>query len=627
MGKFAAVFLVCLGLLRATSPVPYAKLLHVHVAMRDNVRLDTNVFHPAAGGRFPTVLLRTPYGKGADLPAGYQSFINHGYAVVLQDVRGRYGSGGVFDVLNQEGPDGYDTLNWIAAQPWSDGKVGMIGGSYLGIAQWRVALLDNPHLKAIFPVVSGSDDYLDRYYSPGGALKLGHRLLWMSQNLTTPGTAKPKFTDYVYHLPLRTVDRSATRRMQGFYQVILNHPTYDSFWKNLSVRDNIDRVHVPVFAVGGWYDNFAESDLEAFAALHKLYGRLDDKHRIMIGPWAHNMSTPFQGVSYGDDSSSPIRSYQIEWFDHWLKGTPEDALRFSPEKWHAVRAEVDEAPVHIFVMGVNRWRDEPDWPLARARATALYLESEHAANSLSGDGVLQWKPERTKSQDAIADSFTYDPRNPVPTHGGAVCCDPKIFPWGPIDQRPVEKRKDVLVYTSAPMRQDLEVTGPIRVVLYASTSALDTDFTAKLVDVFPNGEARNLTDGILRLRYRGGLDKTELAEPGKVYPLLIDAGVTSNVFLAGHSIRIEISSSNFPRFDRNPNTGRALADETALKKAQQTIYHSRQYPSHLLLPVIPASADREARRLTPELTSASAARYGAKRSSELSAKPVSPSAR
>jgi hypothetical protein len=608
----------------APAPVPYSKLLHVRVAMRDNIRLETNVFHPAGNGRFPTVLLRTPYGKGSELPAGYQSFINHGYAVVMQDVRGRYASGGVFDVLNQEGPDGYDTLNWIAAQPWSDGKVGMIGGSYLGIAQWQVALLNNPHLKAIFPVVSGSDEYLDRYYSPGGALKLGHRLLWMSQNLTAPGSAKPKFNDYIDHLPLRTVDRSATRRMQGFYQVILNHPTYDYFWKDLSVRENIERVRVPVFSVGGWYDNFAESDLEAFSALHKLYGRLDDKHRIMIGPWAHNMSTPFQGVTYGDDSSSPIRSYQIEWFDHWLKGAPEDARHFTPETWHAVRAEVDEAPVHIFVMGVNRWRDEPDWPLARARATALYLASEHAANSLNGDGVLQWKPERAKTVDTASDSFTYDPRNPVPTRGGAVCCDPKIFPWGPIDQRPVEKRKDVLVYTSAPMKQDLEVTGPIRVMLFASSSALDTDFTAKLVDVFPNGEARNLTDGILRMRYREGLEKAELAEPGKVYPLVIDAGVTSNVFLAGHSIRVEISSSNFPRFDRNPNTGGPFADETVLKKAQQMVYHSRQYPSRVLLPVIP---ENDARRLTPELTSASAARYGAKRSPVLSAKPVPEAAR
>lgn len=629
--RIVALLLLCAGISSATSAPAalYAKLLHVRVPMRDNVRLDTNVFHPLGGGRFPTVLLRTPYGKGPDLPASYQSFIQHGYAVVMQDVRGRFASGGVFDVLHQEGPDGYDTLNWIAEQPWSDGKVGMIGGSYLGIAQWQVALLNNPHLKAIFPVVSGSDEYLDRYYSQGGAMKLGHRLLWMSQNLTPAGQAKPKFNDYIYHLPLRTVDRSATRRTLGFYQTILNHPAYDSFWKDLSVRENIERVHVPVFAVGGWYDNFAESDLEAFSALHKLYGRLDDKHRIMIGPWAHNMSMPFQGVNFGDDSSSPIRAYQIDWFDHWLKGAPEDGRRFSPEAWHAVRAEVDEAPVHIFVMGVNRWRDEPDWPLARARNTPLYLASEHSANSLNGDGVLEWKPERTKTPETPADSLTtdsfiFDPRNPVPTLGGAVCCDPKIFPWGPMDQRPVEKRKDVLVYTSAPMKQDLEVTGPIRVVLYASTSTFDTDFTAKLVDVFPNGEARNLTDGILRMRYRRGLEKVELAEPGKVYPLVIDAGVTSNVFLPGHSIRVEISSSNFPRFDRNPNTGRAFADDTALKKAKQTVYHSRQYPSRVLLPVIPASeraSEKDSRRQVSELTSVSAARYGSKRSSAVSTKP------
>jgi len=278
------------------------------------------------------------------------------------------------------------------------------------------------------------------------------------------------------------------------------------------------------------------------------------------------------------------------------------------------------------VMGVNRWRDEPAWPLARARSTPFYLSSDGEANTLTGDGVLQPKPERANTPSQfLSDQFAYDPRNPVPTNGGAVCCDPKIFPWGPMDQRPVEKRKDVLVYSSAPLKQDLEVTGPIRVVLYASTSARDTDFTAKLVDVFPNGEARNLTDGILRIRYRQGLDKPELAQPGEVYPLTIDAGVTSNVFLAGHSIRLEISSSNFPRFDRNPNTGRSFADETTLKKAQQVVYHSRQYPSHILLPVIPAAepaSEKAARRHAPELTSASAARYGAKRSSVVEAKPL-----
>jgi uncharacterized protein len=582
------------------APATYEKMLHLRVPMRDGVHLDTNVFHPIGVAHYPTILIRTPYGKGPGLLPGYVSFVDHGYAVVMQDVRGRYDSDGVFDMLNQEGPDGYDTLNWIAAQPWSDGKIGMTGGSYLGFAQWRVAVLNNPHLKAIFPVVSGWDDYTDRFYSPGGASKLGHRLLWFSLNLTPVGVVRPKFGDFISHLPLRTADRAATTRTLSAYQAILDHPTYDAFWKELSIREKIDRVHVPVFSVGGWYDNYVEGDLQAFAALHKT-GKADTKHRILIGPWAHNMSDPFTGVSYGDDSGAPVRSYQIEWFDHWLKGTPEDATRYWPEAWHKARAGIDEAPVHLFVMGVNRWRDEQEWPLARARYTPLYFESAGHANTNKGDGALEWKIRKS----AKPDQFTYDPRDPVPTMGGAVCCDPKIFPWGPMDQRPVEKRKDVLVYTGEVLKRDLEVTGPIKVVLYVASSATDTDFTAKIIDVFPNGEARNLTDGMLRMRYRHGIDKVEPGVPGEVYPVTIDAGVTSNVFLAGHQIRIEISSSNFPRFDRNPNTGRAVADETMLKKAQQTVYHDRLYPSHVLLPVIAPGR---------ELTSASASRYGAKRS-------------
>jgi len=585
VGRIVTSIALFAALAGASSPNSTERLLHVRVPMRDRVLLDANVFHPFGGGRYPTVLLRTPYGKGLDLPPGYSSFINHGYAVVLQDVRGRYSSEGVFDALNQEGPDGYDTINWIASQPWSDGKVGMIGGSYLGIAQWRVALLNNPHLKAIFPVVSGSDDYFDRFYSTGGATKLGHRLLWFSENLNARGTPTATFSDYVNHLPLRTADRAATHQTLSLFQTILAHPTYDAFWKQMSIREKIDQIHVPIFSVGGWYDNYVEGDLEAFTALEKPASKPDGKHRILIGPWAHNMSIPFAGINFGDDSSAPIRAYQIEWFDRWLKGTPDEVEQYAPETWHHTQSEVDEAPVQIFVMGANRWRDEQEWPLARTRYTSLYFAGEGRANTSTGDGTLESKPPKTEA----ADQFTYDPHKPVPTTGGAVCCDPKIFAWGPMDQRGVERRNDVLVYTSAPLKHDLEVTGPIHVVLYAATSAPDTDFTAKVVDVFPNGEARNLTDGILRLRYRDGLEKAELARPGEVYPLNINAGVTSNVFLAGHSIRIEISSSNFPRFDRNPNTGRSIADETVLKTARQTIYHSRLYPSHIVLPVIPAA--------------------------------------
>ena len=585
-------------MLHAAAGGGYQKLLHVRVPMRDGIRLDTNVFRPSGNYRFPVILVRTPYGKGTEIPPGYSAFLNRGYALVMQDVRGRYASQGVFDALKQEGPDGSDTLNWIAAQPWSNGKIGMMGGSYLGIAQWRVALLNNPHLKAIFPVVAGADDYFDRFYSPGGATKLGHRLLWLSLNMKAPGVETPTFDSYVSHVPLRTSDRAATRQSVKLYQTILDHPSYDAFWKEQSVLANMGQVRVPVFQVGGWYDNYAESDLLAFSALHKT-AVPDDKNRILIGPWAHNMSIPFAGINFGDDSSAPIRAYQIAWFDRWLKnpskGTTDDAKHQTPEAWHAMRAIVDEAPVNIFVMGVNRWRDEQEWPLARTRYRPLYLASNGSANTLAGDGKLEWRMPRK----SVVDHFTFDPHDPVPTRGGAVCCDPKIFPWGPMDQRGVENRQDVLVYTSEPLKKDLEVTGPIHVTLYASTSAQDTDFTAKLVDVFPDGEARNLTDGILRLRYRNGLDKPELAKPGEICPLSIDAGVTSNVFLAGHSIRVEISSSNFPRFDRNPNTGRPFADETQLERAQQAVYHGGVYASEILLPVIPSIR---------EVTSASSAR-------------------
>jgi putative CocE/NonD family hydrolase len=264
--------------------------------------------------------------------------------------------------------------------------------------------------------------------------------------------------------------------------------------------------------------------------------------------------------------------YQNEWFDYWLKGEPERNSVYS----------VANPPARIFVMGANRWRDEEQWPLSRALVTPFYLSSRGRANTLHGDGRLQrGEPRRQKP-----DQFVYDPRDPVPTEGGAVCCNPNVLPWGPRDQRAVEERRDVLVYTSAPLKRELEVTGPVRVVLYVSTSQPDTDFTAKLVDVFPNGEARILTDGILRLRYRESLEKALPARPGEVYRITIDAGVTSNVFARGHRIRLEISSSNFPRFDRNPNTGRPVAAEKELRRAAQTIYHEHGRASHVLLPLV-----------------------------------------
>ncbi|HTX33560.1 MAG TPA: CocE/NonD family hydrolase, partial [Bryobacteraceae bacterium] len=516
----------CAGL--AAGQREIVKEFHVAVPMRDGVRLYANLFLPGEHVRVPALLERTPYGKSQTLNANYQAFVDHGYAVVLEDVRGRYESEGTFDPLHQEVADGDDTLNWIARQPWSDGKIGMVGGSYRGIVQWKAALSGNPHLKAIFPVVSGDDDYRDRFYSTGGAMKLGNRLEWMAENLKAPGFV-PDFARFVLHLPVGAADVAATGRTSEMFREAAAHPSFDAYWRAISTREQLQRVRVPVFAVGGWYDNFSESDLDAYTTLRKTSGL----NRILIGPWPHNMSYKFAHTDLGADSSAPLRTMQLEWFDQWLMGK-DTALVSTP-------------PVEIFVMGANQWREERSWPPEEAHAENFYLGGEGHANTLQGDGELDSRPPRRGAQDR----YVYDPRNPVPTRGGAVCCNPRVFQWGPMDQRPVEQRADVLVYSTKPLTEDVEAIGPVEVVLYASTSARDTDFTAKLVDVFPDGYARNLTDGILRLRYRNSLEQPEPGNPGAIYAITVDAGVTGNVFLKGHRIRVEISSSNFPRFDRN----------------------------------------------------------------------------
>jgi uncharacterized protein len=561
------LILVCSAALSAAQKPP-ARHLQVQIPMRDGVRLAANVWLPPADhGRLPAILERTPYGKGAAITTHYQAFVDRGYAVVVEDVRGRYESEGVFRPLHQEPADGDDTVNWIARQSWSDGKVGMIGGSYRGIVQWKLAVLNNPHLKAIFPVVSGDDDYRDRFYSRGGAVKLGNRLGWMSENLKVPGY-HPDFSKFVLHLPLRTADIAATGAHSEMYREVMDHPAFDSFWRALSTRERLAKVRVPVFSVGGWYDNFVEGDLEAYAEVRKASGL----NRILIGPWPHNMSYEFKEADFGSAARIPLRSMQFEWFDQWLMGKDTRL--------------VSQPPVKIFLMGANKWMDAREWPPEGSRTKTFYLQSGGRANGATGDGSLADNPPRR----GAADRYVFDPASPVPTRGGAVCCNPKMFPWGPMDQRPVEQRRDVLVYSTKPLKQDVGVAGPVQVVLYVSTSARDTDFTAKLVDVLPNGYARNLTDGILRLRYRNSLEKPEPAVAGQVYRIVVEAGVTGNVFLKGHRIRVEISSSNFPRFDRNANTGGSIVDETRFVKANQAVYHDPARPSCLILTVMPPGA-------------------------------------
>jgi putative CocE/NonD family hydrolase len=549
---------------------PADEQLGVAVPMLDGVTLTADVYVPRAGGRWPTVLIRTPYNRHSQPVLTYRQFCRRGYAVVIQDVRGRYGSQGVFGNTQQEGPDGRDTINWIVQQPWSDGRVVMAGNSYLGMAAWWAAVQarDNPHLLAISSMCSGDDEYTDRFYSSGGALQLGHRLSWFAENLTPPSQVRPLFSSYIGHTPLVTADIAATGYVLPAWRKAVAHPSDDAYWKALSIRERLKDISVPVLSFGGWFDAYAPSDLDAFS-------RLAARHKTVetwIGPWSHNPATRFPDVNFGPEANFPIRSRQTEWFDYWAKGVSDGE-----------EIQRGSATLHIFVMGANVWREEHEWPLARMRLTPLYLNSSGHANSAAGDGVLQWTPVRR----APSDQFTYDPKNPVPTKGGAICCDPVLLPPGPLAQNANEDRADVLVYTSPLLPSELEVTGPIRVVLYASTSVNDTDFSAKLIDLQPNGRALLVTDGIQRLRYRLSLSAPTFVKRNEAYQISIDAGVTSYVFAPGHRIRLEVSSSNFPRFDRNMNSLRQNAYETKFTKAKQTIMHAKGYPSEILLPVIP----------------------------------------
>lgn len=541
--------------------------LGANILMRDGTRLAADVFRPENGERWPTVLVRTPYNRKSPAMDSYRYFVTRGYAVVIEDTRGRYASQGEFTSVYQEGPDGNDTINWIAQQPWSDGRVGMVGSSYLGIVQWWAAIQDNPHLKAICPMNSGDDEYLDRFYSTGGALKLGHRLLWLAENFTPPAQVRPLLGSYIYHLPLESADVASIGSRSEIWRTALAHPSYDEYWKQLSIRPKLSAVHIPVLSMGGWFDNYVESEIDAFTRLSKM-GKVVE---TWIGPWPHDPTMVFPTRRFGADSALHVRRVQADWLDRWLKeeNKPENVMAPSPL-------------LHVFVMGSDVWREEHEWPLARTQYRPLYLNSGGDANSAEGNGVLSWQPVKRSAPD----SFVYDPRRPVPTSGGPICCDQRVFPPGPLDQTQVEHRADVLVYTSPPLTREVEVTGPIRATIYMSTSANDTDLTAKLVDVEPSGQPLLVSDGIQRLRYRISLDRPSFVKRNTPYQVIVDAGVTSYTFGPGHKIRLEISSSNFPRFDRNLNTTFANSAAVTMIRARQTIYHERKFPSELILPVI-----------------------------------------
>ncbi len=572
---------------------------NVMVSMRDGVRLATDVYRPAESGRFPVLVTRGPYGK--DTYADNQEhsiwyFPQRGYVVVSQDCRARFESeGDYYDPLFQESQDGYDTVEWAARQPWSNGRVATTGQSYLGATQYTLATANPlpPHLRTMAPISASSDFHQSWVYHTGGAMEWGWtvpyaihkgrntleragRLDLLAQMdeyvLEADNFARPLRDSWYRHLPMRDwIDR--LKETAPYLSEYFDQEKDGPYWWRINLLRQVKNINLPMFHVSSWYDIFMEGALNSYQAMRESAPTQEARsgQKLLVGPWAHlrPYTVPTSGetgdIDFGPDARIELHEHLLRWYDYWLKDIQTGIM--------------DEPPVSIFVMGENRWRAEHEWPLARTHYTRYYFHGESPANTRHGAGVLSTTP----PGDEPPDSYVYDPDDPVPTMRGCTL----IIPQGVEDQRSVEDRKDVLVYTSEPLERDLELTGPISVHLFASTTAADTDFTAKLVDVRPDGYAHNLQDGIIRGRYRTSAAEPSFLEQGRVYEFEIDLWSTSHLVKAGHQLRVEVSSSNFPRFDRNPNTGAPIGQDSRLESARQTVHHSSGYPSHIILPVIP----------------------------------------
>jgi putative CocE/NonD family hydrolase len=559
---------------------------NVEAKMRDGVTLRADVYRPKAEGRYPVLLVRTPYDKQWISDFGHRGAAR-GYVVIAQDVRGRFESEGEWYTFRYESQDGYDTVEWAAALPYSNGKVGMFGGSYVGATQFLAAIARPPHLAGICPTVTASN-YHDGWTYQGGAFEQWFNESWttgLAENtMRRRAEQKADALSGTKVLPLISypvLEPPSAEGLAPYFKDWLAHPNFDEYWKQLSIEDQYAQIQVPVFSVGAWYDIFLGGTLKNYVRLKTEAGteaaRRGQRLTVSVGGHAGESSSGKVGaVEFGNKLPADGDEAMLRWYDWLLKGETNGVER--------------EKRVKIFVMGKNEWREEDDWPLARAKNTKYYLHSAGAANGIApsgpghaGSGSLN----TVAPAEEKPDQYVYDPSDAAPTIGGPLCCGALPTGIGPQDQRPAEARGDVLVYTTPAFAKDTEVTGPVSLDLYVSSSAVDTDFTGMLVDVWPNGFAQNLTSGILRLRYRNSQEKPEAANPGETYHITVDLWATSNVFLAGHKLRLEVSSSNFPRFDRNLNTGEEQARGTRMVKATNVIYHDKLRPSALVVAILP----------------------------------------
>ncbi len=616
---FAALVFLWSATSNAKAPFTVDAKVDVMVPMRDGVRLATDIYHPAQDGqplegRHPVVLIRTPYGKGNGESSEGKYFASHGYVVVIQDTRGRYRSEGVWHWMTDDGPDGFDCAAWIVQQSWSNGRIGMMGTSYVGGTQHALAMSGSPHLKTVIPVDAVSNMGRQSMRNAGAfEMRFWNWIMLNagkgSNAAQDEGTAAvlaemaAQRHAYLKLLPLRygTTPLKLAPEYEAWLIEAMRHGANDAFWDQNNIVDHPARYSdIPVYLVGGWYDSWAGNTTANYTALSS---RLKSDVYLIMGPWIHGAQGAHSHgqVTFGKEAAiaDPL-GWRRLWFDHYLKGEVNEVGREAPFR----------SKVRIFVMGTGDgrkgeqgrlnhggyWRDEQEWPPARAVPTKHYFAAE---------GRLSTEAPSTMVNAAASTSFTFDPRDPAPTIGGSISSGNDILLQGAWDQRggphvwnwpkpiPLSARNDILVFQTEPLPNDVEVTGEIEVKLWVSSTALDTDFTAKLIDVyppsadFPGGFDLNIGDGIARARFRDSLSEEKLMEPGKTYPITVKLYPTSNVFKRGHRIRVDISSSNFPRFDVNPNTGEPLAQHRRMETCVNTIYHDDQHPSHILLPIIP----------------------------------------
>jgi putative CocE/NonD family hydrolase len=553
-------------------PLADVRVLHdCRVPTRDGLTLSADVYLPLGGRGLPTIVQWTPYESTRERFISWGAwFAQRGYAAVVVDVRGRYESEGRFTAWEHDGPDAHDTLTWAAAQPWSNGRIGTWGRSYGGLVQWQLAHLGHPNLQCIAPQVIHDDYFWDGYWTGGAfqlALTLGAAALWSSALalITGPSARDLLLNDRVFsHLPLIELDEVTIGRRVDYWRMWWEHQTNDSYWQQF--RHRPEKVDVPIFQQGGWFDPYSGSHLRSFAAIGDRVS-----NRVLIGPWSHEEEVEsFTADIDLTPALTVIRDHELVFYDRFLKDESND--------WDA------RPPAELYVLGANEWRAEREWPLAGTAFTPFHLRR---------GGALSLDP---PSPDEPADRYAYDPADPVPTVGGVSSvltmtqgAQTPIRP-GPRDQRVLEARDDVLVYTTEPLERDLEAIGPVDVVLYAASTARDTDFLVRVCDVFPDGRSIVLTEGIIRARYRGSVEgeSVELLEPGEVAAYRIRCYPLANVFMRGHRIRVDVTSSSFPRFSRNLNTGEDVGTGTRMEIAHQTVLHTAAYPSHVVLPVVPA---------------------------------------